>query len=183
MRYTFNRLLYLVPREQLGQYEAMVPNAEEIVQIKEVYNCMISGNITKLVHFSGPAVSAFAQLWSETQSEKPYIEWSVSPKAHERDAVITLALYGICEPPAEWINKFVSRTRYNQTALSLASHALPEERTYNDYSYIDEMESLFLTRELKPRDLLKTRFDKDEDIVLPALSLGEASEPEIEDDY
>lgn len=185
MRYTFNRLLYLVPRESLGKYEELLPAIEDVAQTKAIYKAMVLGNITDLVHYAGPTVSAFAQLWSETETTKPQIEWSLTPKAHERDAVITLALYKLCEPPEEWIAKYVSKSGYNQTALRLAARPHPTKRTHSDCSYIDELETLFLTQGVNPLELLKTRFDKEEDIVLPALSLGAGSdmEVEMENDY
>ncbi len=184
LRFTFNRLLYLAPREELSKYVSLLPDIDDVVQTKEVYKAMIQGDISNLVHFAGPTVSAFAQLWTETQTHQPHIDWSMPPKAHERDAVITLALYGLCEPPADWIAEFKSRTKkYSQTALKLAARPFPTERTHNDFSYIDELESLFLGPRVDGRELLNTRFDKGEDVVLPALSLGAGYELEIDLDY
>ena len=157
---TFNRLLYLVPHESLPQYSALLPGIDEIVQTRELYNAMIQGDVSNLVHYTGPGVMVFAQLWSETQSHTPHIDWSASPEMHEGDAVITLALYGLCEPPTEWIAQFKSKTGYNQTALKLAAYPFPTERTHGDFSYIDEVESLFLAHHSDSRDLLKTRFDR-----------------------
>ena len=156
VRYTFNRLLYLVPQEDLPKYSALLPDIDEIVQTRELYNAMVQGDVSNLIHYTGPAVTAFAQLWSETQSHSPHLDWSAAPKAHEGDAVITLALYGLCEPPPEWITQFTSRTGYNQTALKLAAHSFPTERTHGDFSYIDELGS---TLPCSPQRL--TRLAKD----------------------
>ncbi len=56
--------------------------------------------------------------------------------------------------------------------VRLAARESPQRRTFDDFSYIDEMESLFLTPRVDFGRFLSTRFDDGEDVVLPALSLG-----------
>ncbi len=109
LRFTFNRLLYLVPGEELSKYASLLPDIDDTVQTREVYKALIQNNITTLVNFTGPTVAAFAQLWHESQAKRPHMEWSSAPKPHERDSIITLALYGICDPPDEWMEKLKSR--------------------------------------------------------------------------
>ena len=183
LRYTFHRLLYLLPKDQVGEFEGYLPNADELASTKALYRAISTGNASNLIHYPGPAISAFAQIWSENYAAKPEMLWSEFPRAHERDAVITLALYNLCEPPPGWIEKFASKKDYNATALRIANAPYSESRSHDDFSYIDEMESLFLTPNISPVNLLNTRFDKHEDIVLPALSLNSGSEIDAEADY
>ncbi|AGA28718.1 RNA-directed DNA polymerase [Singulisphaera acidiphila] len=187
-RFTFNRLLYLLPRESLNQYAMLLPKIDELASTRALYDAMISGDVTELSQFPGPAVAAFAQLWSETQLDLPQIDWAAMPLWKHRDAVIMLSLYGLCKPSMDWIEQFKYRKNdYTRTALKLAAGISPQERSHDDMSFIDELESLFLAPALDIGELLRTRFDKDEDIFLPALSLGENSDDgslfEIEGEY
>jgi Reverse transcriptase (RNA-dependent DNA polymerase) len=182
-RYTFNRLLYLVPRTELAGFEVLIPRIDDLAATRAIYQAMITGNATDLLHFSGHAVTAFAQLWSETQTGRPEIDWTVLPKSQQRDSIMVLSLYRLCEPPPEWIDQFRSRPNYNQTALKIAVGVSNPCRTHNDLSYVDEIECLFLAPGVDVLQLLKTRFDKDESIVLPALNLGEGSDTDFEGEY
>ena len=56
--------------------------------------------------------------------------------------------------------------------VNLSAGQRPTRRTFDDFSYIDEMESLFLRPGIDVNRMLTTRFDVGEDVVLPTLGLG-----------
>jgi hypothetical protein len=171
LRFTFNRLLYLLPEEQRAEVLELLPDIPELGGTRAVYRALVAGKATELLHYPGPPVAAFAQLWRESHTAAPAIEWSTVTRLHERDSAITLGLYCLCQPPAEWIERFSSTPSQTALKLSASQHSL--RRSYDDFSYIDEVESLLLGTEHDPASLLASRFDEGEDVFLPALGLGD----------
>jgi hypothetical protein len=58
------------------------------------------------------------------------------------------------------------------TGVNLSAGYRPRRRTFDDFSYIDEIESLFLKPGIDIDRMLNSRFDDGEDVFLPTLSLG-----------
>ena len=183
IKFIFNRILYLYPRSQLSDFESLIPPIAELAQIRAIYRAIITGDATDLLAFTGHAVAAFAQLWSETQGESPKIDWPTPVTPNLRDSAIVLSLYDVGFPPPDWIQLFRDQTGYNRTSLQIAAGRSMSRRKLQDHSYIDEIESLFLTPNISIPDLLRSRFDNNEAIFLPALSLGENSAEDLEIDY
>lgn len=169
-RFTINRYLYLSSRRERERLLEHVPECDELRPTLVVLRALISGDVSEVISYPGPTVSAFCQLWKESTEELPRISWSSNPSKAERDGASALALHGLCHPPNDWIAKLGIQS--SQIMVRLAARESPNGRTFDDFSYIDEMESLFLSPRVDFSRFLSTRFDDGEDIVLPALNLG-----------
>lgn len=170
IRFTLNRYMYLLPINDREGIIDFVPECDELRPTLVVLRALISGDVSEVVSYPGPTVSAFCQLWTESTEELPKISWSSRPSRAERDGASVLALHGLCHPPSEWISRFDLES--SQIMVKLSARESPKRRTFDDFSYIDEMESLFLSPRVDFSRFLSTRFDDGEDIILPALSLG-----------
>lgn len=169
-RYTLNRLLYLQPAEDRRTILELIPDCLELRPSKAVVRALVTGDATELIQYPGPTVLAFCELWLESNTLKPRFTWSTSPAKEHRDSVSVLALHGLCSPPDGWTKQLSEQS--SQLMVNLSSHLRPSRRSFDDFSYIDEMESLFLGPQISIERCLHSRFDDGEDISLPALSLG-----------
>jgi hypothetical protein len=169
-RFVINRYLYLISSDEQNSLLRLIPECPELQPTRVVLQALTSGDISEVVRYPGPTVSAFCQLWTESTEELPKISWSSHPSRAERDGASVLALHGLCHPPSEWISRLDLES--SQIMVKLSARESPKRRTFDDFSYIDEMESLFLSPRVDFSRFLSTRFDDGEDIVLPALSLG-----------
>jgi hypothetical protein len=135
-----------------------------------VLAALVTHDASELTKYPGPTVSSFCELWYETTTGRPTFTWPSDVVKEERDAVSVLALWGLCIPPTEWTNHL--KESGSRVMVNLSSRQWPTRRSFDDFSYIDEMESLFLKPDIDIDHFLTTRFDDGEDIVLPTLSLG-----------
>jgi hypothetical protein len=136
-----------------------------------VLEALVTGNASALTMYPGLTVSAFCELWLETNEHRPELALPAEPAKEERDSVGVMALYGLCSPPDEWTAGLAEQS--SQTMVVLSSRKRPPRRTFDDFSYIDEIESLLLKPGIEFDRILSTRFDDEEDVVLPALDVGE----------
>lgn len=171
LRNAVNRSLYLFPEDQKASLLKQIPDSHELRPTNAVLEALVTGNASALTMYAGPTVSAFCELWLETKEHRPELALPAEPAKEERDSVGVMALYGLCSPPNEWTAKLAEPS--SQTMVDLSSRKRPIRRIYDDFSYIDEMQSLFLKPGIEFDRILSTRFDDEEDVVLPALDVGE----------
>lgn len=169
-RFVFNRLAYLTSPERYREVIALIPSIPELAATTVVYKSLATNDATMLLDYPGPPVSAFAQIWSEANLGRPKITLAADPAQHERDSMVTLAIHGLATPSADWIRAHQSPG--SRLMLRLASGEVPSQREVDDFSYIDEVQSLLMTPGMDWAALLKSRFDDDEDVFMPALGLG-----------
>lgn len=170
LRYLLNRSLYLLPVDEWKDLLDLIPDCLELRPSRAVLSALVTGDASALTKYPGPTVAAFCELWAETSTAPPRIDWSAEPAREERDGASVLALCGLCNPPDHWTSHF--REQSSQIMVALSARQCPSRRTFDDFSYIDEMESLLLSPRADVANLLKSRFDDGEDVVLPVLSLG-----------
>jgi hypothetical protein len=168
-RYAFGRLFYLSNTEEWRELISLVPACEELTATTAVLNALVTGDASEMVKYPGLSVSAFCQFWKESKTDRPRLTWSNVPNDAERDSAAVLALYGLCVPPAAWINHFKLESSQLMVRLSAGWKAI--RRSFDNFSYIDEMESFWLTPNLDVPLFLNTRFDDGEDVFLPGLYL------------
>jgi len=171
-RYIFNRLLYLLDPSRYPEVAQLLPEGHELAATHAVLAATIVGDASKLLDFPSPPVASFVQLWSERGAGRPALSWPAAPSAHQRDVVMTLALHSLCEPSSDWI--VGSGSEDDRLLLNLAAGRIAGRRTCDNFSYPDELESLLMTPGLDRARLLSERFDDDEEVSLPALTLGGA---------
>lgn len=170
LRNLLNRSLYLLPEDGRPSLLKKIPDLHELRPTRAVLEALVTENAKPLTKFPGPTVSAFCELWLETKKHRPSIDWSFTPLKEERDSVSVLALYGLCSPPEKWTGHLAEES--SRAMIRLACRTQPKHRTFDDFSYIDEIESLLLKPDVDFERILSTRFDDGEEVVLPALSLG-----------
>ena len=170
IRYLLNRSLYLGPVERREEILGLLPDCSELRPSKAVLKALVTGDASELTMYPGPTVSAFCELWSETTPDKPTFNWRSDPAKEERDGASVLALCGLCIPPEDWTNQLKEHS--SRVMVNLSAGYRPTRRTFDDFSYIDEIESLFLKPGLDIHRMLNSRFDDGEDVFLPTLSLG-----------
>jgi hypothetical protein len=170
IRYLLNRSLYLLPSKAREEVLNLLPDCVELEPSRAVLTALVTGDASELTKYPGPTVSSFCELWKESTTERPTFNWSCEPAKEERDGASVLALCGLSTPPKEWTNQL--REQSSQVMVNLSSGQRPTRRTFDDFSYIDEMESLFLKPGIDVNRMLSTRFDDGEDVVLPTLGLG-----------
>jgi Reverse transcriptase (RNA-dependent DNA polymerase) len=169
-RFTINRLLYLAQEKDRAKLLHLTPDCEELATTRAILSALVSGDASEILKFTGPPISAFCQLWLESRDGRPKVNWSTDPLMQEWDSAAILALYGLSVPPNEWITKLPEGP--NQIMVRLAVGGKPNRRTFDDFSYDDEMESLWLPPQFDALSYLSTRFDDGERVVLPALEMG-----------
>jgi hypothetical protein len=170
IRYYLNRSLYLFPVDRRQELLDVLPDCQELIPSRTVLNALITGDASELTKYPGLTVSAFCELWTETTDKRPTLNWSSVPSREERDSAIVLALCGLATPPAEWTQQLKEES--SRVMVNLAAGQRPNRRTFDDFSYADEMESLFLKPNIDIHHLLHSRFDDTEDVYLPTLGLG-----------
>ncbi len=171
LRNAVNRSLYLLPEDQKASLLKQVPDYQELRPTNAVLESLVTGNASALAMYPGPSVTAFCELWLETKESRPELALPAEPAREERDSVAVMALYGLCSPPHEWTARLAEQS--SRTMVELSSRKRPPSRTFDDFSYIDEIESLLLKPGVEFDRILSTRFDDEEDVVLPALDVGE----------
>ena len=169
-RYLIGRLTYLLPSDQRPELLSRLPTCDELVTTRTLLEALVSGDAKRLLPLPGPTVSAFCQLWRESRNDPPVIDWSNKPKREERDAAVDLGLHGLADPPDEWVAGLASPNSH--LFVRLASGHKPSSRTLDDFSYVDEMESLWLSKQMDMVRFLTTRFDDREAVYLPALDVS-----------
>ena len=81
-RYVLNRLLYLLPSQDLPRLLQVTPDIDEFVESRVVVESLRSGDATTLLKYPGRVVSTFCQLWPEHHhTTAPKIAW---PKTGSR---------------------------------------------------------------------------------------------------
>jgi hypothetical protein len=170
IRYFLNRSLYLGPVDRREEILGLLPNCSELRPSRAVLEALVTGDASELTKYPGLTVSAFCELWSETTTDKPTFNWRFDPAKEERDGASVLALCGLCIPPEDWTNQLKEES--SRVMVNLSAGYRPTRRTFDDFSYIDEIESLFLKPGIDINRMLNTRFDDGEDVFLPTLSLG-----------
>ncbi|MFN0017268.1 MAG: hypothetical protein ACKVP0_03350 [Pirellulaceae bacterium] len=168
-RFLFNRLLYLMPYTEYQRLLELLPNAIELNELRVVLTALSTGNGTPLLRRPGPAVSAFAQMWTERGGDLA-IDWSTKAEFGTRDSAATLAAYGVTKIPSPWIDG-VEKQANQQYLRVLNGETVELNRSVP--AYLLELSCL-----LKPwktdeiRTIMQERFNNDEDLFLSGLGLG-----------
>jgi hypothetical protein len=172
-RYYANRLLYLRPVDDLPELLKVLPSIDELGENRLLIEAYVSKDVSTLLRYPGRVVSAFAELWSETQSSPPKVFLSdyIDPTVFE--SLCVLSLYRVLE--VDIADRHSLDSSSNQL-YDFCAGAAPRQRELNDLSYIDELRTLQLGRSKEQqRDLMIKRFSPDETLSLRLLRLGAGS--------
>ena len=171
VRFTFTRLMYLLPFSEYGQLLELLPQAAECGELRVILTALRTGDASELLVRPGASVDTFAQLWKEHGVGTPSVRWSEKPDYFERDSAVALATYGVLSVPTQWIAR-VPRLS-NRQLLQLANGYELEPFVADTPDYLRELHALrsgWTSDELER--LLRERFNNDEEVPLFGLEIG-----------
>ncbi len=99
IRYLLNRLIYLYPIEQHVDLIDVARRLPELHETELLLTALHTGDATPLLLLPGRTIAAFVELWREAKSGQPNIRWEVFQPKICIDALATLVLGGVVEPP------------------------------------------------------------------------------------
>lgn len=163
-----NVLLYLYRPEDLNELLPFVPVQPETKSLRSLLKACSSGEVGELLWYPGRTVSTFAQLWSEAYDRSLKVEWPAQLSPAQRDAASILSLTGVVELPEQ----LLATAQTDEGFLRFCAESPASEREFQDFSYEDEVRSLQIgTKRGRGRDLLQSRFDKSESLLVEGLNL------------
>ncbi len=171
IRFTFARLMYLLPFSDYGQLLQLLPREAECAELRVILTALQTGNASALLRRPGASVDTFAQLWNEHGVGTPAVRWSERPDYFERDSAVALATYGVLSVPPEWIAKMPLLS--NRQLLQMANGYQVEPFSKETPNYLRELHAL--KSDWKPEELerlLRERFNNDEEVTLFGLEIG-----------
>jgi hypothetical protein len=169
LRFLTNRLLYLLSPKDYGYLVQLIPDVDELQEIRKILLAFDSEDITELLKLPGRVISTFCELWTETKSDEPrfYIE---EISEIESISLATLSLNQVITLPQEIIEKAPSHLKGLLNCCS-ANYKGGEE--IEVLSYLDELRTLLYGYEKEElKEQLTTRFNYKEGIFLDGLRLG-----------
>lgn len=171
IRFTFARLMYLLPFSDYGQLLDLLPQAPECAELRVILTALNTGNATELLVRPGASVDTFSQLWKEHGTPTLAIRWSEKPDYFERDSAVALATYGVMSVPIEWIARMPLKS--NRQLLQMVNGFEVEPFVTDTPDYLKELHGLrsgWTSTEME--QLLRERFNNDEELRLFGLEIG-----------
>ncbi len=171
IRFTFARLMYLLPFSEYGELLRLLPQVAECAELRVILTALRTGDASELLLRPGASVDTFAQLWKEHGVGVPSVRWSEKPDYFERDSAVALATYGVVSVPHEWIARMPRLS--NRQLLQMANGYELEPFEADTPDYLRELHALRSgwTRDELEKILLE-RFNNDEDVPLFGLDIG-----------
>lgn len=171
IRYLTNRVLYLLPPEDLQFLEEGLEPLAEFVETSALLKLLRHGDVSELLHMPGSAVTAAASLLQQAHGAIGQIEIPGALKFPEIHSAAVLLLYGVARPPADGqFDVSKSATEF----LQFCEGRSLDRRQRNDFTFLDEIQSLQLNRAPEEKiDFLNTRLSDRETSVFEALEIGE----------
>lgn len=174
-RFVLNRLLYLTPCTELTSLHESIPPLSDFAPLKAVVKALIKGDASELLACPGVPIITFAQFWEHLYPQKPP-SLAVSPPDpnNERglaqiESLALLATFGLWQPQESWILSIPPGDIAAYLAIAVGHDTKPP---LPRFGYIDEMRSLRMhTNRNDLQELMMSRFDNMEEIVLDALRL------------
>ena len=168
-RYVLNRLFYLTPLGELGKLLEYAPADPDHLEFRSLVVACISGNPESLLQFPGPAVASFCSVADKIGSGSIPKSRLFRPSRANAAALSNLYISGALEPRDEIKEASAEDTRLLQFARFNPSPARDDWKI----DYLDEIHSLQAGFDRgSTRDLLMTRYDWEEDVMLEALTIG-----------
>lgn len=175
VRFYASHLLYMLPPSDYGPLLEATARFSELADTSHLVKALIVRSPTDILLAPGPVVSAFASIMIESGVETVDCAWSPELPQEAFDSICTLALYGLCLPPSEWIDR---QPQYSRSMIDFCKGTPIGSRLRADFSYIDELRSLQIGSSAEEMSsFLWTRFDDRELISLEALDVGDHLSP------
>lgn len=170
VRYLTNRILYLQPAQELMFVREALENEPDFAETVALLRFLQEGEIGGLLKMPGPAVGAAASLLLAGSGGLPPIILPEEMSEPEIHSAAVLLLYGAARlgrTGKEYADEGHSEF------LSFCAGQVPSSRERRDFSYLDEIRSLQLSRTAEEaRGMLENRFSDDEGVPFEALEIG-----------
>ncbi len=106
-RYVLNRLLYLLPPQELPRLMQLTPDIDEFVESRVVLESLISGDATNILKYPGRVVSTLCQLWPEHHpATAPKVVWPKTGSRADAESATHLGLFLSLAPPEEELAQY-----------------------------------------------------------------------------
>jgi hypothetical protein len=163
VRYTTNRLFYLLPREDRRDVVGRVPNLEELAAVRGAMRALAEGDASHVIRFAGPTVAMVGRVWTTTQPNAIRLDMASVTTSPERHAVYTLWLLGALQPDVKWA---AQREGLGERSFAqFCADIRPAKRAFSKFSYMDEMQSLHMTAAESAGAKLRSRHSVHEEIA------------------
>jgi hypothetical protein len=173
-RYVLNRLLYLLPPQEMPRLLPVTPDIDEFVESRVVMEALRSGDATNLLKYPGRVVSTFCQLWPEHHlATRPQISWPKTGSRADAESATHLGLFLSVIPPKTYLRSLEETLPGYSILIDICATGAPDRGKIERLSFLDELDLLYSTiphEELV--GLVASRFDELEDVGLEGLHLG-----------
>lgn len=173
-RFVFNRLLYLVPMSEYPRLLSIVPTIPELYELRCVLQSLINRSVEPVIRLPGAASRAVAELAGENglklQVPGPdAMRDSETGAMWSRDSLSNCGLYNLFALSQNMVD---FREAKDRVFVQCCFGQPQVQRAYDDFSYIDEIQTLHLKREHGDiAKALASRFSDSEDVTLDGLLL------------
>lgn len=173
-RYVLNRLLYLLPPQELPRLLQLTPDIDEFVESRVVVEALRSGDATTLLKYPGRVVSTFCQLWPEHRpATAPKVVWPKTGSRADAESATHLGLFLSITPPEAYLHSLEETLPGYRILIDICATGKPDRGKIERLSFLDELDLLYTTL---PHEelvgLIASRFDELEDVGLEGLQLG-----------
>lgn len=170
IRYLTNRAFYLMPVSDLKFLIQPLSRWPEFVETVALLKMLIEEEVNELLTMPGPALLAGAGLLRETGRRLPDIKQIQNNNPNVVDALSTLLLFDVVGVDESLFKAFDGD---NNELLRFCAGQIPSARVREDFSYIDELRCLQLTRTAQDNlSMIESRFSDQEGVVFDALDIG-----------
>lgn len=169
-RYLLNRLFYLTPLDSLGDLLRYVSNAPEHMEFRALVNACINSDPAGLLQYPGPIVATFCSVADKIGLVSISNNRLNKPSAATSAALSNLFISGALDPRSVVVD---SASPEDARLLQFSSFRSTPIRDDWEIDYMDELHSLQTGfNRSSTQDLLLSRFDWQEDVMLEALTIG-----------
>ena len=174
-RHLLNSMLYLTDPDEYGELLQLTPDIDEFRENRALLAAFSKKDATGLLPLYGRVVAAFGELWSETETAHPHVDWRLDISEPVANSLGTLAMFRVAEPPPDILESMNPRAR---ELLSYCAGIPVDGREITGLSYLDELRALQLGRNKEELyALFTTRFSDKEDVAPIGIHLGAAGSP------
>ncbi len=170
LRYLTNRAFYLMPTSDLEFLVEPLSQWPEFVETVALLKMLLGGNISEILTMPGPGLLAGAGLLKQAGRRLPDIVQVPNHNQSIVDALSILLLFDVARVDDAVFEVFV---KDDNELLKFCAGQIPTSRVRNDFSYIDEIRCLQLSRTAHDNvAMIESRFSDQEGVVLDALDIG-----------
>ncbi len=173
-RYVFNRLLYLLSPDEYSKLLNLIPPGDDFTEVRSVAMALAAKCASSIIDYPGRVVDTFCQLWIEQDDlGRPNFNWPAELNQARSESIAHMALYFSVDSPQASGNVGVSQPGDSRVLLDICRRMDTSNQQIDSFSYLDEVELLFRGSSLRDlQKIMRSRFDKMEELGLDGLMLG-----------